>query len=64
MGYFAQESKLSKFYTENESKIKIIPCSHFSVSVIFRLKLLYAWVSNITKFRVIANCFIETGNNR
>ncbi len=45
MGFFTQKSKSSKFhgyikfYSENESKIKIIPCTDFFYSINCRLKL-------------------------
>jgi hypothetical protein len=37
--YFFQNSIAKKFYSENDNKIKIIPCAYFLHSVNCRLKL-------------------------
>jgi hypothetical protein len=58
MGFFTLKSKFSnsvaiKNYSENESKIKIIPSADFFYSRNSRAKLFQALVPSITKCKVI-----------
>ncbi len=44
---------MPKNNAENEGKIKIIPYTDFYPNVNYRVKLFYAWISSMTKCRVV-----------